>query len=88
MIVHVGSAQSGHYYSFVKQPLESMSQKIRDLLGCTTLKEGNSLVLQNNVWFRCDDHKISRVTNLADALEKECFGGGESDKAMLSMHLQ
>ena len=75
--MHVGSAQSGHYYSFVKLPSNDTSKKIGDLFGCTNSRELNGSALDQGMWYRCDDHNTSTVPNFADVLEKECFGGGK-----------
>jgi ubiquitin C-terminal hydrolase len=64
VVVHVGTAHSGHYYSFIKERG-----------GRTNKAKGGSNSSSDNNWFEFNDSFVSEFD--VEDLEEECFGGEE-----------
>lgn len=68
VIVHLGSADSGHYYSYINT--------IRDGHGNISLYDPNNEKMSKS-WLEFNDSNISKFN--VEKLEEECYGGSQSN---------
>ncbi len=84
IVVHQGSADSGHYYSFIKVHITCAELKKAKACGCSWLTLAPILTTQERVpleesreaaWFEFNDTNV--IPFSADRIPYECFGGEE-----------
>ncbi|XP_065183511.1 ubiquitin carboxyl-terminal hydrolase 24-like [Sycon ciliatum] len=76
VVVHSGQANSGHYYSFIKerQPRTSADATAEDLV-CPPEERDGAPAPSPGKWFKFNDTVVEECNMTDESLEQECFGG-------------
>ena len=72
VIVHTGTSDSGHYFSYIKEDNSDKSQRQSDTTSNTAAATANG-GSSGSKWFEFNDSEVSNFS--LTRLEEECFGG-------------